>query len=267
MKIIERMRAWLYEPSVRGVNVDDNALLAIHAGILKDKRLLRSAFQSFYTDMTDLSDRLLTKDGMELELGTGAGFFRSLRPGVVTSDIRVGPNIDMALDAQAMDLPDASVRCVYAINVFHHLPDPERFFSELERVLLPGGGCVLIEPHAGFGSAMLHRHLHTDERFDPDTPNWQTADIAGPLSGANQALAHIVFKRDRDRFQRTYGEKLEIVHEGYSTNSLRYLFSGGLNFRQLLPPALEPVLRGLEWLGKPLARHWSLHQVIVLRKR
>jgi SAM-dependent methyltransferase len=267
MGMTEHLRDWLYEPRVRGVNVDDNSFLDIHRSILTEKRLLRSAFETFYHDMTSLCDQLLPADGMEIELGTGAGFFKDHRPGLVTSDIRKGSNIDMSLDAQNMSLPDNSVRCIYAINVFHHLPDPELFFSELNRVLRTGGGCILIEPHGGFASAMLHRRLHSDEHFDPDAPGWQTADIAGPLSGANQALAHIVFKRDLDRFKAQYGQYLEIAYQGFSLNALRYLLSGGLNFRQLLPSAFEPLLRMLESLGRPLARHWSLHQIIVIRKR
>lgn len=267
MSMIERLRGWLYEPRVRGVDVDDNALLDIHAGILREKPLLRSAFGTFYRDMMNLCDRLLKVSGMEVELGSGAGFFKSMRPELITSDIRKGAHIDIALNAEKMSLPDNSVRCIYAINVFHHLPDPDRFFSELCRVLRPGGGCILIEPHGGFGSALLHRHLHSDERFLPDAKNWQTIGIGGPLSGANQALAYIVFERDIERFNNLYGKQLEIAYQGYTLNAMRYFLSGGLNFRQLLPSAFEPLLRTLEFIGKPLARYWSFHQVIVIRKR
>ena len=265
--MIKKLREWLYESKVSGVDVDDNSLLSIHAEVLREKPLLRSAFKTFYCDMIDCCDRMLTTSGKEIELGSGAGFFKSLRPGLVTSDIRKGPQIDMALDAQKMSLPDDSVRCIYAINVFHHLPDPDRFFLELCRVLRPGGGCILIEPHIGFGSALLHRHLHTDERFLPDAKSWQTMDISGPLSGANQALAYIVFERDIARFNSLYGEQLVIIHRGYELNALRYLFSGGLNFRQLLPTVTEPILRMVEFLCKPLSRYWSFHQIIVIQKR
>lgn len=262
-----RLRGWLYESKVKGVDVDDNALLDTHIEILRKKPLLRSAFETFYRDMMDLCDRLLKTSGTEVELGSGAGFFKNMRPELITSDIRKGPHIDIALDAENMSLPDNSVRCFYAINVFHHLPDPDRFFSELCRVLRVGGGCILIEPHNGFSSALLHRHLHSDEQFLPAAQSWQTVDIGGPLSGANQALAYIVFERDIARFENLYGERLEIVYRGYVLNALRYLFSGGLNFRQLLPSPFEPVLRMLEFIGKPLARYWSLHQIIVIRKR
>lgn len=267
MKIIEILRGWLFEPRVHGVDVDDNSLLEIHMDILRKKPLLKSAFGTFYRDMSKLCDRLLVTFGTEIELGSGAGFFKSLRPGLITSDIRKGAHIDMVLDAQNMDLPDNSVRCIYAINVFHHLPDPESFFSELCRVLLPGGGCILIEPHVGFSSALLHRNLHAGESFLPDEKSWKTTNIGGPLSGANQALAHIVFTRDIKRFNDMYGACLEVVHKGYETNELRYLLSGGLNFRQLFPSVFEVILRFLESISKPLARYLSLHQVIVIRKR
>jgi len=266
MKTIENLRDWFYEKSVRNVDVDDNELLDIHSVILRKKPLLRSAFETFYLDMISYCDQLLKSPGTEIELGSGAGFFKSVRPGLISSDIRKGPNFDMILDAQNMALQDNSVRCIYSINVFHHLPDPESFFTELCRVLQPGGGCILIEPHAGFSSALLHRYSHSDEKFFPKAKSWQTTDIAGPLSGANQAMAYIVFERDIERFNSLFGEQLEIVYKGYVLNGLRYLFSGGLNFRQLLPTVFEPFLRILEALGKPLARYWSLHQVIVIRK-
>ena len=267
MKIIDKLRNRLYEPLVYGIDVDDNSLLAIHMGVLQKKPLLRSAFETFYRNMMDLCDEFFVPAGLEIELGSGVGFFKSMRPGLIASDIRKGPHIDMELDAQSMKLADGSVRAIYAINVFHHLPDPELFFSELSRVLARGGGCVLIEPHNGLCSAILHKHLHSDESFLPDAKTWKNADIEGPLSGANQALAHIVFNRDIARFNTLYGHTLEVVYRGYVLNALRYLTSGGLNFRQLLPSAFIPILRVLEYASKPLARYLSLHQVIVIRKR
>ena len=84
---------------------------------------------------------------------------------------------------------------------------------------------------------------------------------------ARSLLAYIVFERDIARFNALYGEYLEIVHRGYSLIAIRYLLSGGLDFRQLLPSASGPFLRMLEAIGSPLARYWSFHQAIVIRKR
>jgi SAM-dependent methyltransferase len=251
---------------VAGINVDSNLLLERHMAVLHDKVLLRSAFETFYEDMARLCDYHFRIDGLEIELGTGSGFFKKLRPALITSDVRKAEHIDMEVDAQQMPFDTDSVRCVYAINVFHHLPSPELFLAELERVLKRGGGCILIEPHNGFMSALLHRHLHSDEYFDVDAVDWKSVDIGGPLSGANQALAHIVFHRDRQRFEQRFGTRLRVIHEGYVLNALRYLFSGGVNFRPLLPSFMEMPLRLLERAGQVVARHWSLHQVIVITK-
>jgi SAM-dependent methyltransferase len=261
------LRYLLHEPEVRGLHVDDNQMLVVHALVVRRKKLLRSAFKTFYIDMAELCDRHLAVPGLEVELGTGAGFFKSLKPSLLTSDVRVGPGIDMELNAQAMALQDSAVRCIYAINVFHHLSDPARFFEELVRVLRPGGGCILIEPHCGFVSAFFHRYLHDDEHFNPAAPGWRTVEIEGPLSGANQALADIVFRRDLHLFEKLYGNQLEIVHRGYELNAFRYLLSGGVNFRQLVPSFMEYPLAWLERLMRPLARAWSLHQIIVIRRR
>lgn len=263
---MEKLRRFLLDPRARDANLDDDGLLAAHERMVKEKRLLRSAFQTFYTTLARCCDAYFPVEGMELELGSGAGFFKEVRPGLVTSDVRKSKNIDRNLDALAMDLSDGSVRCIYAINVFHHLSSPDAFFKELSRVLKPGGGALLIEPHNGFFSAWLHTRLHKTEFFDPHMPGWE-AHISGPMAGANQALAHIVFERDRELFLERYGSTFEIVEAPYLLNAMRYLFSGGVNFRQLAPAFMDKPFQLLEALAKPLAKYWSLHRLIVLRKR
>jgi SAM-dependent methyltransferase len=267
MSAYDQLPRWLYELRVRGIDLDDSRLPDIYVAIMNDKRLLRSAFETFYHDMASLCDRFLLTPGTEIELGAGAGFFRCLRPGLVTSDVRKGPNIDVVLDAQDLALPDESARCIYAINVFHHLPNPDLFFEELCRVLRPGGGCILMEPHGGLWSTLMHRYL-SDERFDTTVPGWTNSEMKGPLSeSANQALAYIVFERDLEKFKAKYGDRIEIVHRKYCLNALRYMFSGGLNYRQVLPAACEPILKALEYIGRPLARLWTIQEVIVMRRR
>jgi SAM-dependent methyltransferase len=265
--MINKFRKLLYEKKVINVEVDDNALLSIHASILQEKKLLKSAFEYFYLEMTALCDCLFIKHGIEIELGSGAGFLKKIRPNVITSDIRRGPTIDMELDAQNMNISDASVRCIYGINVFHHLPSPHKFFKELERVLQIGGGCILVEPHKGFFSSLLHKHLHTDEYFDLKEPEWDSSKISGPLSGANQAKADIVFERDLVKFNKLHGKNLEIVYKSYALNGFRYFLSGGLNFHQLVPSCMIKPLIYLEKILSPLSKYWTLHQIIVIKRK
>lgn len=262
---MSKISQWLLESRVKGIDVDDDRLLEVHEQILREKSLLRSAFLTLYNRLSGLCDTYLAGGGLEIELGSGAGFFKEIRPNLITSDIRKSPRIDMVLNAMHMELPDESVRCMYAINVFHHLPSPDVFFHELSRVLIGGGGIIIVEPHGGLFSAWLHKRLHKNEYFDPAEQSWETS-ISGPMSGANQALAHIVFERDKKIFLEKYGSQFEIVKTCYALNALRYLLSGGLNFRQLVPGFVERPLQFLEHTAKPFARYWSLHKIIVLKK-
>ena len=152
MSLIDFFRGALYEPSVRDVPVDDSSLLSLHRSLLKQKPMLHSAFLYFYQKMLSLNVKYLNVDGIELELGSGAGFFKEINPVLLTSDIRSSGDFDISLDAQEMDIEDGTIRCIYAINVFHHLSDPRLFFNELNRVLVPGGGCIIIESYVGIAS-------------------------------------------------------------------------------------------------------------------
>lgn len=264
-KFIETVRAILYEPNVRDVDVDDPELIKIHSEMLQKKPLLKSTFTWFYKRMMLLSRKHFDQSGLELELGSGVGFFKSINPKLITSDVRSFANVDMFIDAQHINLPSKSVSCIYAINVLHHIPNVELFFDELTRVLVPGGGCILIEPHGGFFSSFLHKYMHKDEHFNKAATDWISKN-AGPLSGANQALSYIVFERDIDLFNKKYTGTLQIERKEYCINSIRYLLSGGLNFRQLVPSFLLPLVRLIEYAFMPISRLWSLHQIILIKK-
>jgi SAM-dependent methyltransferase len=203
--------------------------------------------------------------GQRLEIGAGVSFFNKLFPDVLITDIKKSSHLDRVIDAQQMDLPEYSVRAIYGINCFHHLPEPEKFFHELERVLVPGGGCILIDPYYGPISEMILTRLFKTETFDKSQKNWET-NSSGVMVGANQALSYIVFIRDRESFHEKF-PGLEIVYAHPMNNYLQYLLSGGLNFKQLVPDFLIPGIKGIEFILTPLAPILALHHIIVLRKK
>jgi hypothetical protein len=123
---------------------------------------------------------------------------------------------------------------------------------------------VLIEPYYGPLASVVFKRLFASEGFDKAMPGWRT-DATDPMHGANQALSYIVFERDRACFQREF-PRLQIVETFPLENYLRYLLSGGLNFRQLVPSFTEPALRALEAVLRPARRVLGLHHVIVLRR-
>ena len=77
--------------------------------------------------MSKSCDKYFKVEGLEIELGSGVGFFKSIRNSVITSDIRKGFDYDMSVDATNMSIEDSSVKCFFAINVFHHISHPTKF--------------------------------------------------------------------------------------------------------------------------------------------
>lgn len=261
------IRDKLKDPRLARVDINSPNLIDVHQGILRQKPMMQGVFKDFYDICISARDRFFDTEGMELEIGAGISLFKEFYPHVVTTDVKQSRWVDRALDAQHMSIAAESVRAVYGINCFHHLPEPRRFFSELRRVLKRGGGCVLIEPYYGLGSRMLYPRLHAQESFVLGQATWEAAPgSTGYMSGANQALSYVVFKRDRSQFEAEFPE-LEIVQMRHLSNYLRYLLSGGLNFRQLVPSSLIPIVKLLEWVLKPIEGALALHHVIVIRKK
>jgi len=259
--LLDRLR----EPGLAGIALDGPARFAAHRRVLERKPMLRDVFDECRRAMRRLAQAHLAAEGRSVEIGAGVAPMRDAYPEVLATDVVHAPHLDLVADAQALPFRDASLRVVYAQNAFHHLPRPERFFRELARVLVPGGGAVLLEPAHGPLAAWLYPRLFASEGYDRRSESWETPQ-SGPMSGANQALAYVVFVRDRERFQRAHPE-LEIVAIEPLRNGLRYLLSGGLNFRQLWPDAAGGMLRTLERLLAPAASSLALHQVVVLRRR
>jgi SAM-dependent methyltransferase len=253
-------------PETEGLDVDGLNRLEVHAAVLRRKPMLTAVFRECHELMLHLDRRTFgDTTGLRIELGAGVAPIAETFPDVLATDIVPGPGLDAVLDAQALDLSDGSVRALYGQNCFHHFPDPLRFLSEVERVVAPGGGVLLIEPYYGPVASFAFKRMFASEDFDKKIPGW-TTNATGPMHGANQALSYIVFHRDRARFEQEL-PNLELVEMFPLSNYLRYLLSGGLNFRQLVPSFTEPVLRVLESILTPAQRVLALHHVVVLRRR
>ena len=264
--MMKALRDWLIDPTVKSHDVDSPGFSVAHRQVVQRKLILRRLFEKFYGECRAMDSRYFEDcPGKRLEIGSGAGIISEVYPDVITSDIKILPFIDLVLSAEKLPFPDNSLRAIYAVNVFHHLPSPRDFFTEIVRVLHPGGGVVLIEPFYGPVAGWMFKNLHTSEGFEPDEPSWEASGNTGPFSNANQALSYIVFNRDRDQFEREFPQ-LELVHQRPHTH-VWYVVSGGVNFRQLLPNSLTSLARFAEGVLYPLNRWIALQHTIVLRKK
>lgn len=256
----------LKEPLLGEVDLDSEERIVRHREILEKKPLMKGVCREVYAKCAELDERFFTARGQRVELGAGVSFIKEFFPEVLVTDIVPASHLDMTLDAQEMKQIEAeSVRAFYGIHCFHHLPEPRRFFRELQRTLAPGGGAVIIDPYFGFISRLIYPRLFASERFDMNQKEWDTS-VTGAMSEANQALSYVVLFRDREQFSQEFPD-LEIVHADQLTNYLRYILSGGLNFRSLVPNALAPLLKLLEGALSPLRNALAIHHVVVLRKR
>jgi SAM-dependent methyltransferase len=250
----------LGHPLARGCDLDDPRTTALRREIIAQKPFLTAIYEDWY-DL--LRTAIPSPPGAVLELGSGAGFVERVMPDVVKTDILPVPGIDAVADARQLPFKDGSLRAIVMTNVFHHVPDPAAFLSEAARTLRPGGVVAMIEPWATTWSRFVYRHLH-HEPYDEGAMEW-ALPAGGPLSGANGALPWIVLSRDRARFQQVCPE-LEVVLVR-PIMPFRYLLSGGVSLRGLMPSWTTGLWRGAERALAPASGVLGMFVFAVVRKR
>jgi len=264
MSFLKRIIKSLADPRLKGIDVDSDELVKVHRKIMLEKPLMNKVFKGFYDECRASDNKYFSGAGDRIELGAGVSFFKDIYPDIISTDIKKAENLDRVLDAQNMDLQDNSVRAFYGLNCFHHFPEPRKFFNELDRTLVNGGGCILIEPYYGAIASKMYTNLFDTEIFDKTQKGWESD--SGYMQGANQALSYIVFIRDRDIFEKEF-PNLEIIETKVMNNYLKYLVSGGLNFKALLPNFMSPIISLFELILRPFNKVLGLHYVIVIKKK
>jgi SAM-dependent methyltransferase len=255
------MLSWLKEPRLTGLRPGTREFFQVQKELILSRPLMKLNYDDWYRRMLADADTAPER-GLVLELGSGGSYLKDLRPGIVTSDV-VGGVADQVVDAQRLPFADESLRAVLLTHVFHHIPDVDAFLSEAERALIPGGVVSMIEvAHTPF-ARFFFRHFH-HEPYEDTRVEWSFAQ-RDSMMDANQALAWMVFVRDRAVFERRH-PRLEIVRLGFMP-WLTYLVSGGVTARYLVPRVLTGLLRGVDRLLQPLEPAFSLHWHICLRKR
>ena len=118
----------------------------------------------------------------------------------------------------------------------------------------------MIEPWVSLWSQFIYRRLH-HEPFQPEATAWELPP-SGPLSGANGALPWMIFARDRAQFEQEFPEwHIQTIKPGLP---FRYLISGGVSLRSLMPEATMHCLRWLEHRLQPWMRTWAMFAEIIL---
>lgn len=256
MKIIE----WLKLPEARCIeDLDDPATTLLHAEVVQKKSFLRKLYIDFYKQFRKVMFEPEKK--VLVELGSGGGFIKEVIGNCVTSDILELPNVDKVFSAVNMPFEKASVDAFFMFDVLHHIADARAFFKEAIRCLKSCGKIVMIEPANTLWARFIYKNFH-HEFFDTEG-KWGL-EGTGPLSQGNGAIPWIIFSRDRKIFEKEF-PSLRIVGMRNHT-PFRYLLSGGLTLRQLVPSFTYPIIKAVEYALSPINNWLGMFQTIELEK-
>ena len=230
--------------------------------IINRKPLLKKSYLNFYSSFkSDLATVPVITNGKVLELGSGGGFLKDYLPNTITSDV-YDKVADLKIDARDLPFENGEVRAIFMASVLHHIPNVKAFFREADRVLCNGGICAIVEPCNTPFARFFYTKLH-HEPFLPDTGNWEFIQDDSMLD-SNQALSWIVFERDLDVFRREFPNL--IIEKKYFFSTLEYFFSGGVNYRPLVPSFMYGFITFLSRILRPLDRFSSLAWYVLIRK-
>ena len=191
---------------------------------IKSKIGLRHFYSSNYTFLKNEIEDINGSKGLIIELGSGAGHIKDFIPDAITTDVFEHPFADKVIDGTCLPFEDESLKAIYLMDVFHHIPDVELFLHEANRCLIPRGKVLIVDQHVGWISKWILKYAH-NEHFDKDTKEWSFSSD-NPLYSANGALAWIVFQRDIEAYNKKFpGLKLKNYRPVFP---FLYWASGGL---------------------------------------
>ena len=230
-----------------------------HKEIILSKGFLKNLYIEWYGTFIDELKRI--PPGKVVELGSGGGFLKDLNPNIIASDVIQLPTNDITFSALNMPFIDSSLSGIFMVDTFHHLPDASLFLSEANRVLKENGKLIMIEPANTLWGKFIFSNFH-HEPYNPEG-NWEIPN-SGALSGANISLPWIVFIRDKAIFNKMF-PKLMIEEITFHT-PLRYLLSGGVSFKSLVPDISFGFFRGIDNFLVLLSKQLSMFMTIKIKK-
>lgn len=223
-----------------------------------------AALRAMYGDMfTAIRARLVP--GRTLELGSGIGTSREFIPELVTSDIVATEFVERAVSAY--EIPPEDWANIIALDVFHHLQKPIRFFESAARALKPGGRIVLLEPAGTPWGRTFYGLVHPE----PCRPELVGGDYEFPAapdgSFANMGMGFAMFSSRKGEVASRLREIGLEIKEVKFRDLVAYPSSGGFSKPAILPaPMLRAVLAAERLMPQALMRLLALRMIIVLER-
>jgi SAM-dependent methyltransferase len=237
--------------------------------LLEHRRLWQAkpALRQVYAVWFDALLAELPDTGRVLEVGAGPGFLaeraRHARPDLRwwAADLLEAPWNDLVANAHRLPFADAACDGLAALDVLHHLAEPEHFFREAGRVLKPRGRLVTIEPWLSPFSYPIYRFLH-QEGHRPGLDPWRPFEHLASkqaFDGDSGVVTLMVRSTPAARWvELGFGAPRVRLLNGFA-----YLPTLGFRPRSLLPGWLCPLARALDRRSAPLARWLAMRAILV----
>lgn len=240
------------------LSFDSPAAFAIRNEAIQSKRFMRQIYREWSQMILDACSR----GGMSIEVGATNPITREIfrEKACWGTDVVALEGVDIVTDGCTMAFRDGSLMNITGMDTLHHLPDAGRFLEESVRVLCRGGRLVLVEPWNNSWARFVYSSFHP-EPFD-ERAGW-TISGNGPMTRANVALPWIVFKRDREIFERRFPQMHILCIK--PVMPFAFLLSGGSRSRFGVPERFYRLVRRTERLFE--SRGIGMSALIVIEKR
>jgi len=207
-----------------------------------------------------------------LEVGCGMGLSKEFLRKDITltlSDVENHPWINQVVDALDTKYPQNYFDAVFCSNMIHHLAFPKKFFTEMERILKPGGKLLIQEINCSILCRIMLRILrHEGWSFnkDPFSLHEPANEEGDPWSG-NNAIPNLLFD-NREKFE-AHNPGWKISHHQFS-ECMIFPLSGGvtakaktINLPFWVLKIVDTIDKGLIFISPQL---FALQRRIVLEK-
>ncbi|MBZ5702674.1 MAG: methyltransferase domain-containing protein [Acidobacteriia bacterium] len=242
------------------------SVLSEHRRVWQEKAVLRRIYQE------EFFARLIAArkpGGIAVEIGGGPGHLRELLPEIISTDIVRMPWLDAVADAQELPFRSCSVSNILGLDVAHHLAAPMKLLEEAQRILVPGGRLVLVEPWITPFSYLVYRYFH-QEGCDLTARPWEKNPGAGAQEkkafDGNPAIPYLLFgpRHLRETLGALPGLRL-VRMERFCL--FAYLLSMGFQRWNLLPEALYPAVAKCERATLPLWRSLAALRILLVLEK
>ncbi len=248
------------------IDVQAQEYFSRHRRVWEQKPVLRRIYEE------EFFARILSfrkSEGVSVEVGAGPGFFKHTLPSVISTDIVWCPWLDVVADAQKLPFQSSTVASILGVDMLHHVASPMTFLLEAQRILVPGGRLILVEPWVTPFSYFIYRYFHQED-CDLSARPWELAEArvtAGKKAfDGNQAIPYLLFGlRHRSQTLGALSTLTPLVIEPFCL--FAYLLSMGFKPISLLPTSLYPAISKIEKASMPLWRRFAALRVLLVLEK